>query len=122
MHPASLSIKTFGVYAAVTGIGLIVAPALVLAPLGIADPTEIWIRVVGALALVLGYYYWACGAAGAEAFMRATVPGRLAFAALCGLLILAFAAPWQLVVFAALDLAGAAWTWRALRGASQPAG
>ena len=58
MHPASNSVKVFGLYAIATGIGLVFAPGLVLAPLGIAVPTEIWIRVVGALAAPLGYYYW----------------------------------------------------------------
>ena len=46
MHPASLSIKAFGVYAAVTGIGLLLAPNVVLAPLGVPMATEVWIRVV----------------------------------------------------------------------------
>lgn len=115
MHPASLSIKVFGIYALLTGAGLVVAPSLVLAALGMAAPNEIWVRVLGALALVVGYYYWSCGAANAVGFFRATVRGRPLFAALCVVLILAFQAPPQLLVFAAIDLAGAAWTWRALR-------
>ncbi|MCW5609264.1 MAG: hypothetical protein KIS83_01035 [Rubrivivax sp.] len=119
MHPAALSIKVFGVYVALTGLGLLVAPGLTLAPLGVAAPTEVWIRVVGALAIVIGYYYWACGAAGAVDFFRATVRGRPLFAALCVLLIVAFQAPLQLLLFAAVDLAGAAWTWQGLRAAAR---
>lgn len=119
MHPAALSIKVFGVYVALTGLGLLVAPGLTLAPLGVAAPTEVWIRVVGALAIVIGYYYWSCGAAGAVDFFRATVRGRPLFAALCVLLIVAFQAPLQLLLFAAVDLAGAAWTWQGLRNAAQ---
>lgn len=115
MHPAALSIKVFGAYVFVTGIGLVFAPALILAPLGIAAPAEIWIRVVGALAVVLGYYYWACGVADAEAFFRATINGRVLFAVLCAILIAAFQAPLQLLVFGAVDIAGAVWTWRGMR-------
>jgi hypothetical protein len=115
MHPAAASIKYFGVYVAVTGIGLMLVPGLVLAPLGVPTPTEVWIRVVGALALVVGYYYWACGSANAVDFFRATVRGRIVFAVLMVLLIFLFAAPPQLVLFAAVDLAGAAWTARGLR-------
>jgi hypothetical protein len=119
MHPASLSIKVFGVYVVLTGIGLLLAPGLALAPLGIAAPTEIWARVLGALAIVLGYYYWSCGVAGAQAFFEASVKGRLLFTALCVLLIVAFGAPWQLLLFGAVDVAGAAWTWRGLRMPAQ---
>ena len=115
MHPAATSIKYFGLYAMLTGIGLLLAPGLVLAPLGIAAPTEIWIRVVGALAIPMGYYYWACGSANLVAFFRASIHGRLAFAACIAVLIVAFSAPLQLLLFAAIDLAGAAWTWRGLR-------
>ncbi len=115
MHPATNSVKYFGLYAIVTGIGLVLVPGLVLAPLGIAAPTEVWIRVVGALAIPLGYYYWACGSAGLVAFFRATIPGRVVFAATTVLLIVAFSAPMQLLLFAAIDLAGAAWTFHGLR-------
>lgn len=115
MHPATLSIKVFGAYVVLTGVGLLVAPNLTLAPLGVAAPTEVWIRVLGALAIVLGYYYWSCATAGAVAFFRATVRGRPLFAVLCVALIVAFQAPIQLLLFAAVDLAGAAWTWQGLR-------
>ena len=115
MHPASLSIKAFGIYAAITGIGLLLAPNVVLAPLGIPAATEVWIRVVGALAVVLGYYYWACGVADAVAFFKATVKGRFLYAALSALLIAMFQAPTQLLLFGAIDIAGALWTWQGLR-------
>ena len=119
MHPAANSIRYFGLYVVLTGIGLLLAPGIVLAPLGIAAPTEIWIRVVGALALVLGYYYWVCGMAGAVAFFRATVGGRIAFAALMLLLVVGFAAPAQILLFGILDLLGAAWTFSGLRKAAR---
>lgn len=119
MHPASPSIRVFGAYVAVTGIGLLVAPHLVLGTLGIAAPTEVWIRVVGALALVVGYYYWACGTAGAVEFFRASVRGRVLFAALMALLVVVFAAPAQLLLFGVVDLLGAGWTPHGLRAASR---
>ena len=115
MHPASNSIKYFGLYAIATGLGLVFVPGLVLAPLGIAAPTEIWIRVVGALAIPLGYYYWACGSANMVEFFRASIRGRLLFAVIVVLLIAAFSAPLQMLLFAAIDLAGAAWTFQGLR-------
>jgi hypothetical protein len=121
MRSASLSIKVFGVYAVVTGLGLFLAPALVLAPLGFAAPAEIWVRVLGAVSTALGYYYWACGSADAVAFFRASVPGRLGFATLCTLLVVFYSAPPQLLLFGAVDTAGALWTALALRSQPQPA-
>lgn len=118
MHPASFSIKVFGIYVVITGLGLTVAPDLFLAPLGIAAPKEIWIRVLGALAIVVGYYYWACAKAGAVAFYEASTRGRPLFAVLCLVLIVVFQAPMQLVLFGLIDIAGAAWTWQGLRKAA----
>lgn len=115
MRSSALSIKAFGVYAVLTGLGLMIAPALFLAPFGIPAPVEIWVRVLGALAIVLGFYYWACGRAGATAFFKASVVGRLLFFALCVLLVLLAAAPLPLLVFGAIDVIGAAWTAYALR-------
>ena len=115
MNSSAFTIKAFGIYIVLTGMGLLLAPNLILGLFGFAPTAEIWIRVVGALALVLGHYYWACGAAGATAFFRATVAGRVAFCALCVALVLFAGAAPPLVAFGIADLLGAAWTFLALR-------
>lgn len=121
MQSASVSIRVFGVYVAVTGITLLLVPNLLLAILGFAATSEIWVRVLGAVAVVLGYYYWACGAAQAKAFFRASVTGRFVFAVLCGGLVVIMTAPWQLLLFGAVDVLGALWTASALRKESAAA-
>lgn len=115
MRSASVSIKVFGAYVALTGIALLVLPNLLLSVLGIAATSEIWVRVLGAVAVVLGYYYWECGSAQAKAFFRASVTGRFVFAALCVGLVVIMAAPWQLLLFGVVDVLGALWTIAALR-------
>jgi hypothetical protein len=115
MQSSALTIKVFGVYVALTGMGLILAPNLILGLFGFAPTDEIWVRVLGSLALVLGFYYWACGTADAKAFFRATIPGRIGFAALCVALVLAAGAPLPLLAFGIVDVLGAAWTRSALR-------
>jgi hypothetical protein len=107
--------KAFGAYISITGVCLLLAPALVLSLLGVPAPTDVWIRVVGALATVLGSYYWVCGAAGDVSFMRVSVIGRVVFAALCLGLVLTVSAPPQLLLFGAIDAAAAIWTSRGLR-------
>lgn len=116
--PAALSIQVFGVYAMLAGLVLLVSPNTLLGLSGMPMTNEFWVRVVGTLALVVGYYYWACGRAGALAFFRATVPGRLLFCAACVGLVLMAGAPVQLLIFGAVDVLGALWTGWALR---QPA-
>ena len=86
--------------------------------MGIAVPTEIWIRVVGALAVPVGYYYWHCGAANVVEFFRASVRGRILFAAIVVLLVALYAAPVKILLFAAIDVAGAVWTAYGLRKAA----
>lgn len=115
MHSAALSIKAFGVYVILTGLTLAIAPNALLAVLGLPLTTEIWIRVVGVLAAVLGYYYWACAVANTRAFFRASLAGRIGFCAACISLVLLAKAPWQLLLFGAVDVLGATWTALALR-------
>ncbi|MBL8329088.1 MAG: hypothetical protein JNJ71_09575 [Rubrivivax sp.] len=112
--PAAATVNLFGYYVLFTGIGLLLAPALVLGLLGMTAPADIWVRVLGALAIVVGYYYIHCAMRNDRHFFQASVLGRLGFAALCVLLVAAFGAPWQLLLFGVIDVAGALWTRHAL--------
>ena len=110
MKSPVLSIKVFGTYVVVTGLGLLLIPDLWLAPFGFPPPTEIWVRVLGLVAGVLGFYYWASALANARSFFVASVYGRCIFCAGCIGLVLFAAAPWQIIIFGVVDLVGAAWT------------
>jgi F0F1-type ATP synthase membrane subunit a len=119
MPSSAFTIKAFGVYVVLTGVGLLLFPNTILGLFGFAPTAEIWIRVVGALAVILGYYYWACAAAGATAFFKASIVGRLGFCALCIGLVAVAGAPLPLLVFGVVDVFGAAWTDLALRRESR---
>jgi hypothetical protein len=114
MRSSSLSIRVFGIYVLITGLMLIFVPNLVLSLLGLPPTQEIWIHVMGALAIAVGYYYWACAKAGAVDFFKATLVGRPLFAILCFGLVGFAGAPWQLALFGITDILGAAWTTAAL--------
>lgn len=116
MHPATPSIRYFGIYVVLTGIALIVVPEMLMSMLGVAPPSEIWVRVLGVLALVVGYYYLACASAEVIAFYRATIAGRLGFAGLLAVLVVLYSAPIQLLLFGLVDVAGAIWSSQGLRG------
>jgi hypothetical protein len=107
---AAFSIKAFGADAFLTRLNLLVAPTLVLTTLGFPSTGEIWIRIVGVWAVVVGYYRRVCGGANASAFFKAALVGRTIGFALPIVLIFTADAPWQLARLAVADPVGAAWT------------
>ena len=115
MTPAARSLFVFGLYLLAAGTLLLLVPALMLQPLGLPVPTDVWVRVVGLLAIALGLYYRVAARAELLAFMRLSVWVRAGVA----LAFVGFAvgglAPVALLVFGLIDAAGAAWTARALR-------
>jgi len=115
VNRATTSVRVFGIYLLVLGPLLILVPSVVLGPFGIPMPTDVWIRVVGVLATALGTYYFQAARAGLVPFYRATVAMRaFVFVAFLAFALLGLA-PAALVLFGAVDLAGAAWTALALR-------
>lgn len=115
-NAAARSIHVFGVYLCATGALLLLAPSVVLAPLQLAVPQDVWIRLVGVLALALGFTDLLTARQGVAALMRASVWRRLgAAAAMLGLVAIGLAPP-AVTLFAAVDIAAAVWTALALRG------
>lgn len=57
MSKATISILVFGVYLVLLSAILILAPNVLLWFFGIPPTNEVWIRVAGVLALILGFYY-----------------------------------------------------------------
>ena len=120
MKRAARSILVVGIYLLLLGAALIAAPNLVLAPFGLPPTSDVWLRVVGVLVLVLGHYYVQAARHDLVPFYRATVPARV-FVFLCFVAFVLFGlVKPPLILFGAIDLAGAAWTYFALRSTPQP--
>jgi hypothetical protein len=81
---------------------------------GLPPTTEVWIRVVGMLAALLGVYYWTAAATELTPFFRASVLCRLTVPLFFLIFVAAGWARWPLILFGVIDALGAAWTWRAL--------
>ena len=112
---AAFSVKFFGVYALLTGLNLMFAPNMFLGMFGIPLTAEVWIRVVGVLAFNIGIYYWFAAKCEAKAFFEATVYARcFVFLAFATFVALGFVNK-ALILFGVVELAGAVWTWLALR-------
>ena len=113
-NPAK-SVLVHGFYLALSGLTLIVVPNLLFGLLGIPPTNEVWIRVVGVLTLILGFYFVQAARREVIEFMRWTVYARLTFMSFCIIFVLlGFIGP-VLLLFGLLDLLGAIWTALALR-------
>lgn len=115
MSRAAISAAVWGIYLMAAGLGFLLIPNTLLSLIGLPTTTEVWIRVLGLLAAVLGGFFFYCARGNVVPFFRVSVAGRLAFATgIAALVVLGFSGPW-LLIFAAADLAGGIWTWLALR-------
>jgi hypothetical protein len=118
MDRAARSILVFGAYLIVVGLALVLAPDLVFAPVGIAPSTEPWPRVLGVVVAILGTYYLVAARERLVPIIALSVRARgVAVVAFAGLVMAGWAPP-ALLVFGAIDAAGALWTWWALRRAA----
>ena len=115
MSKSAFTIKAFGYYLIALGVVLIFAPNMLLAIFQMTATTEVWIHVVGVLALNIGVYYLYAAKCEAKAFFQASVYTRsfvlvsfVVFAAV------GLASP-ILVFFGATDFVGGLWTHFALK-------
>ncbi len=114
MSKSARSIQVWSIYVLVVGAGLAVVPNLVLSALGMAETDEVWIRVLGVVVVLLALYYWDAARHETRNLFVASVLGRLFFVASMIVFWLTGEA-WQLLLLAAVDAAGALWTFSALR-------
>lgn len=115
MSSGAKSLFAFGIYAVAAGVGLLLMPSFVLGILGFPPALDGWVRVVGALAIFVGAYHIVGARNELLPYIRASIWGRIGFAILLSGLVAASVMPRSLLLFAVIDLAGAVWTFIALR-------
>lgn len=117
---AAFTARVFAVYVMAMGAVLLLVPNLLLGLFNIAPTSEVWIRVAGLIAFNLGVYVWV--AAWHRPFVTASIYTRtLVFVVLSGFALTGMGDP-MLALFGVVDLAGAIWTWLALRADARVAG
>jgi hypothetical protein len=93
----------------------LIFPNIVLRLFGFPETTEPWIRVMAMLLLFLAYYYIHASRNELTEFIRITAYARGSVILFFGaFVLLGFAQP-MLLLFAAVDLFAAIWTWLSLR-------
>ncbi|HIE21366.1 MAG TPA: hypothetical protein EYP73_02050 [Acidimicrobiia bacterium] len=114
MSRAARTIYVWSIYALVVGAVLAVIPNVILGALGVAETQEVWIRVLGVVVIILALYYWDGAKNEARHLFVASLLGR-GFAVAAFILLWLTGGPWQLLIFAAAEVVGTAWTYSALR-------
>jgi hypothetical protein len=115
MSKSAKSVLIYGVYLAINGLLLLSVPNVLLSSLRIEPTTEVWIRLAGILLMAVSVYYFIgakqelAAIMTATAFIRFSIP--LFFAAF---VLLDFVSPGVMVI-AAIDFLGGAWTFLMLK-------
>lgn len=104
----------FSAYLFVVGLSLTVGPNTLLPLLGLPETNEVWIRILGVVSILLALYYFDAARNNSRSFFVASILGR-GFSTAALVLLWATGRPWQLLMFGAVELAGAIWTYTAMR-------
>ena len=114
MSNAAISIFAFSIYEIVIGIGFLFIPNVLLPLFKLPQTYEPWIRVVGVMALLIGFYHVNIAQMEISSFYWVTIYGRLGFAAFVAMFVVLKKFPPVLLLFGVLDLIAAAWTYLAM--------
>lgn len=110
MSPSAISIFVFGIYIVLVGAGFLFIPNTVLPIFKFPKTNEPWIRVLGSVVVILGFYYIIAAQNELTPFFWATVIGRFAILVSFIVLVVTKKAKPMLITFGVIDAAGGLWT------------
>lgn len=114
MDTPTLSIYIWGIYVVLIGVLLLFIPHKTVVLFGHEKPKDHWIRVVGIMALSLGYFYLNSAQNEVYSFYWTSVYARIfGLIGFSGLVVFKIAKP-KIILFGLIDAMGAAWTLAAL--------
>ncbi|MFC2137409.1 hypothetical protein ACFLTE_04475 [Bacteroidota bacterium] len=110
MSTSAISVFVFGIYIIIVGAGFLLIPNTILPLFKFSKTNEPWIRVMGLIVGILGFYYIIAAQNELTPFFWASVIGR--FAVLIGfvLLVVTKKAKPMLIGFGIIDAACGLWT------------
>ncbi|MEO8609354.1 MAG: hypothetical protein ABI690_15790 [Chloroflexota bacterium] len=115
MSNAAKSILVHGIYLLGLGVVMLTIPNVPLKIFGLPETNEVWIRVVGMMSLVLGYYFVQSARKELTDFFRSTLLTRSAAIVFFILFVVLGLAPINLLLLIAVDPVFIIWTALALR-------
>ncbi len=110
MSASAISVFVFGIYIVVVGTGFLLMPNTVLPIFKFPKTNEPWVRIMGLIIGILGFYYIVAARNELTVFFWTSVVGR--FAVLIGfvLLVAAKKAKPMLIGFGVVDAVCGLWT------------
>lgn len=115
MTTAGKSVYYFGFYLLILGAALTGFPNLLLSTFQFPETNEIWIRVVGVLVFNIGLYYVFMAPSNSTLFYSISVYTRASILLWFIVFVLLGWAPYPLILFGAVDMVGALWTFVAMK-------
>jgi hypothetical protein len=119
MTSSARSIFVFGIYMLLLGAIVVLVPNFLLSLFHVPTTDEVWIRVVGMLVIFLGVYDIVAAKGEMKLLIQWSIPVRCSVILFFSVFVVAGLAPPILLLFGAVDFAGAVWTWIALRADSR---
>jgi len=118
MSRSAMSVFVFSIYLYILGFVLVVTPDTLLRIFSFPKTDGLWVRVVGMLVIILGFYYSHAARAELRPFFVWTVIGRTSVLLFFIAFVIAGLAPPALILFGTIDFAAAMWTLIAIRSDS----
>ncbi len=115
MSKSAKTVLYFSYYLFFIGAQLAIVPKLFTDLWKLPETNEPWIRVVGILALILGFYYHQSAKKDLTEFLKLTVWGRMLYFLGSTILVIAGIAPIVFIGFGVVDLLTAIWTRQTLK-------
>jgi hypothetical protein len=119
MSKSAQSLFVFSIYLFILGLILLVIPNVLLNLFSLPETNEVWIRVVGMLVLLLGFYDFQASKNGMIKFFQWTVYARAVVPIFFIVFVLLDFAPPILILFGVIDGVAALWTHLSLRSENQ---
>ena len=115
MSKTAFTIKASCCYILALGLGLVLVPNLVLATLRMPPTNDVWIRVLGVVAINIGIFFWVAARTDAVALFHVSVIVRPLVLVWFGAFVLLGLASPMLLVFGVIEALGALWTWLTMK-------
>lgn len=110
MDSSAFSVFVFGIYLVFIGTGFLFMPNTLLPLFKFPKTNEPWIRVMGSVVAILGYYYIIAAQNDLIPFFWATIVGRFVILVSFTLLVVTKKAKPMLILFGVIDALGGLWT------------
>lgn len=115
MSKSAKSVFIYGVYLAINGLLLLSVPNVLLNSLRIEPTTEVWIRLAGILLMAVSVYYFIAAKQELAVIMKATAFIRFSIIFFFAAFVLLDLVSPGIMVIAAIDFLGGAWTFWMLK-------